>query len=68
MCVLTIFTKMGKLLSKLVRKEMCQRHAAFCLVRGVTKHDTLVTSTYVHIIFANMYPTSNVWCLLIDTH
>mmetsp|Transcript_7007 Transcript_7007/g.10329 ORF Transcript_7007/g.10329 Transcript_7007/m.10329 type:complete len:321 (-) Transcript_7007:6-968(-) len=64
----SILTNIGKLLSKLVGKEMGQGHAALSLIRGISKHNTLVTSTNVHIVLTNVDSSSNIGRLLVNAH
>mmetsp|Transcript_22094 Transcript_22094/g.33597 ORF Transcript_22094/g.33597 Transcript_22094/m.33597 type:complete len:279 (+) Transcript_22094:680-1516(+) len=62
----SVLTHISELLSKLVRKEMRQRHVTFGLIRSVSKHDTLVTSTNIHVILSNVDTSSNIGRLLVD--
>mmetsp|Transcript_4551 Transcript_4551/g.8145 ORF Transcript_4551/g.8145 Transcript_4551/m.8145 type:complete len:279 (+) Transcript_4551:742-1578(+) len=62
----SILTHVSELLSKLVRKEMCQGHVACSLIRSVSKHDTLVTSTNIHVILSDMDTSGNIGRLLVD--
>lgn len=48
-------------------KVVGQWHCAFGLIGGITKHDTLISSTNIHLISTNVHATSNVRGLLVDT-
>mmetsp|Transcript_1433 Transcript_1433/g.2409 ORF Transcript_1433/g.2409 Transcript_1433/m.2409 type:complete len:270 (+) Transcript_1433:652-1461(+) len=64
----SILTHIGELLSKLVGKKMGQRHAALSLIRGISKHNTLVTGTNVHVVLTNVNTSSNIGRLLVNAH
>mmetsp|Transcript_3019 Transcript_3019/g.5660 ORF Transcript_3019/g.5660 Transcript_3019/m.5660 type:complete len:291 (+) Transcript_3019:676-1548(+) len=64
----TILTNIGELLAQLVGKKMRQGHATRGLIGGVSKHDTLITSTDIHVIFTNVNTTGNIGGLLVDTN
>merc|ERR1719191_655881 len=59
-------------LSQRVAQSCCHRvgqgHAVLRLITRISKHDTLVTGTKIHIVLANMDTSSNVWTLLVDAH
>merc|ERR1712087_206403 len=58
----------GQFLPKTCRHRVRQGHAVFRLVARITKHDTLITSTNVEIVFAHVHTASDVWALLVDAH
>jgi hypothetical protein len=64
----SILTHIGELLSELVGKKVGQGHAALGFVRGVSKHDTLVTGTDVHVVLSNMDTSGDIGGLLVDTN
>merc|ERR1740121_1868356 len=47
---------------------MCQWHTILRLIASIPEHDTLVTSTYVEVILANVHSPCNVGALLVDAH
>mmetsp|Transcript_20892 Transcript_20892/g.35922 ORF Transcript_20892/g.35922 Transcript_20892/m.35922 type:complete len:345 (-) Transcript_20892:24-1058(-) len=63
----SILTDISELLSEPVGKKMRQRHAAFGLIRGVSKHNTLVTSANVHVVLSYVDTSGNIGRLLVDT-
>jgi hypothetical protein len=63
----SILADISELLSKLVSKKMGQRHAALSFIRGVTKHNTLVTSTNIKFVLSNVHTTGDIGGLLVDT-
>merc|ERR1719433_1801004 len=58
----------GQLLAQASGHGVRQWHAILSLIAGVPKHNSLVASTDVKIILANMNTSSNVRALLIDAH
>mmetsp|Transcript_151451 Transcript_151451/g.278205 ORF Transcript_151451/g.278205 Transcript_151451/m.278205 type:complete len:218 (-) Transcript_151451:81-734(-) len=57
-----------QLLAQACCHGVCQWHAIFSLITGIAKHDTLITSTNIHIIFTNVNTAGNVWALLVDAN
>jgi hypothetical protein len=64
----SILAHIGKLLSKLVGKKVSQGHAACSLIGGISKHNTLVTGTNVHVILTNVNTSGNIGGLLVNAH
>merc|ERR1719405_200745 len=60
-----ILTHICQLFAEASCHRVCQRHAILRLITGIAKHDTLITSTNIHFIFANMDTSSNIWALLV---
>mmetsp|Transcript_9375 Transcript_9375/g.17442 ORF Transcript_9375/g.17442 Transcript_9375/m.17442 type:complete len:292 (-) Transcript_9375:1156-2031(-) len=55
-----------QLLAQARRHGVRQGHAVFGLITGVAKHDALISCSHVHLVFAHVNATRNVWALLID--
>jgi hypothetical protein len=47
---------------------MGKRHAIRGFIAGVPKHNSLITSANIEIIFSNVNATSDIGALLIDTN
>merc|ERR1719197_1702554 len=62
----SILANISQLLAQTGGNEDCQRHADLCLIRGITKHDSLISCTHIHLILADMDTTCNVRALLVD--
>mmetsp|Transcript_115276 Transcript_115276/g.187824 ORF Transcript_115276/g.187824 Transcript_115276/m.187824 type:complete len:299 (+) Transcript_115276:352-1248(+) len=45
-----------------------QGHAIFSLITGIAKHDALIASANIHLVFANVNTTCNVRTLFVDSH
>jgi hypothetical protein len=64
----SILTHIGELLSELVGKKVGQGHAALSLIRCISKHNTLVTGTNIHVILTNVDTSSDIRGLLVNAH
>jgi hypothetical protein len=45
-----------------------QWHGVFSLINGLTKHDSLITETNVHLRLANVHAVCHVRRLLVEAH
>merc|ERR1719316_623782 len=59
----SVLADISKLLAEAGGDEDGQGHANFSLIRGVTKHDALVSCTHIHLILSHMDATCNVGTL-----
>merc|ERR1719174_109758 len=65
---LAILAHICQFLAQASSHGVCQWHAILSLVAGIAKHDTLVASTNIQIVLANMNSSSDVRALLVDAH
>ena len=64
----SVLTHIGKLLAELVGEKVGQGHAALGLIRGISKHDTLVTGTNIHVILSDVNSAGDIGRLLVNAH
>merc|ERR1719210_842255 len=57
-----------ELLPELCGHGVGQRHAILCLIRGVPKHNPLVASPDIQVLFADVDTTGDVGALLVDAY
>merc|ERR1711908_193921 len=65
---LSVLAHLSELVTQGIGHGVGQWHGILGLITGISEHNTLVTSTKVHVILANMDSSSNIWALLVDAH
>jgi len=61
-----VLTDVGELLSELVGQQVGEGHVALGLVGGVSKHDSLISGSDIHIVLADADSSSDVGGLFVD--
>mmetsp|Transcript_32439 Transcript_32439/g.46110 ORF Transcript_32439/g.46110 Transcript_32439/m.46110 type:complete len:200 (+) Transcript_32439:847-1446(+) len=64
----SVLTDIRQTLSQLGCHHVGQWHAVLSFITGITKHDTLITSTNIQLTLSNVNSSSNIWRLLVDTN
>merc|ERR1719262_969801 len=64
----SILADIGQLLAQTSCNQDSQGHGDLGLIRSVTKHDSLISCTHIHLVLADVDTACNVRTLLVDAY